>query len=124
MMTVLQILQIHVEDPFVHYMKINGEPDAVCMNAVIKRLQEHKHVSSIKESGTNMFKIILVKAFKELEECCKDLVKVCLGNQLHMLIHNLMMNLLLVRATPSKIPKRALCGLYKNSGLDEMRLMG
>ena len=29
-----------------------------------------------------------------------------------------------VRATLSKIPKWALCGLYKNSGLDEMRLMG
>jgi len=28
-----------------------------------------------------------------------------------------------VRATPLRIPKRALCGLYKNSGLDEMRLM-
>jgi len=29
-----------------------------------------------------------------------------------------------VRATPSKIPKQASCGLYKNSGSDEMRLMG
>jgi len=29
-----------------------------------------------------------------------------------------------VRATPSKIPKRASCGLYKNSGSGEMRLMG
>ena len=29
-----------------------------------------------------------------------------------------------VRARPSKIPKRASCGLYKNSGSDEMRLMG
>jgi len=28
-----------------------------------------------------------------------------------------------VRATPSNIPKQALCGLYKNSGLGEMRLM-
>jgi len=28
-----------------------------------------------------------------------------------------------VRATPSKIPKRASCGLYKNSGSGEMRLM-
>ena len=31
---------------------------------------------------------------------------------------------LFVRATPSKIPKWASCRLYKNSGLDEMRLMG
>ena len=29
-----------------------------------------------------------------------------------------------VRATPSKLPKRASCRLYKNSGSDEMRLMG
>jgi len=29
-----------------------------------------------------------------------------------------------VRATLSNIPKRALCGLYKNSGSGEMRLMG
>ena len=29
-----------------------------------------------------------------------------------------------VRATPSKIPKWVLCGLYKNSGSGEMRLMG
>jgi len=29
-----------------------------------------------------------------------------------------------VRATPSRIPKWVLCGVYKNSGLDEMRLMG
>ena len=29
-----------------------------------------------------------------------------------------------VRATPSNIPKQASCGLYKNSGLGEMRLMG
>jgi len=29
-----------------------------------------------------------------------------------------------VRATPSKIPKWASCGLYKNSGSGEMRLMG
>jgi len=29
-----------------------------------------------------------------------------------------------VRATPLNIPKRALCGLYKNSGSGEMRLMG
>ena len=29
-----------------------------------------------------------------------------------------------VRATLSNIPKRASCGLYKNSGLGEMRLMG
>jgi len=48
MIIVLQILQIHMEDPFVHYMKINGEPDAVCVNAVIKRLQGNRHVSSIK----------------------------------------------------------------------------
>jgi len=34
------------------------------------------------------------------------------------------LNAIHVRATPSKIPKRALCGLYKNSGSDEMRLMG
>jgi len=31
---------------------------------------------------------------------------------------------LCVRATLSNIPKRALCRLYKNSGSDEMRLMG
>ena len=30
----------------------------------------------------------------------------------------------IVRATPSKLPKRASCGLYKNSGSNEMRLMG
>ena len=29
-----------------------------------------------------------------------------------------------VRTTPSNIPKWASCGLYKNSGLGEMRLMG
>ena len=29
-----------------------------------------------------------------------------------------------VRATPSNIPKWASCGLYKKSGLSEMRLMG
>jgi len=29
-----------------------------------------------------------------------------------------------VRATPSNILKQVLCGLYKNSGLGEMRLMG
>ena len=37
--------------------------------------------------------------------------------------HQIRWNILSVRATPSNIQKQALCGLYKNSGLGEMRLM-
>jgi hypothetical protein len=91
----LQILQIHVEDHSVLYMKTNGGPDVVCVTVIIKRFLAHRHVSNIKESGINMPRITLSKAFRELEECYGDLERVCLGSQLLMSIYNHMMNLLL-----------------------------
>ena len=59
----LQILQIHVEDHSVLYMKTNGEPDVICVTVIIKRFLAHRHVSNIKESGINMLRIIHAKAF-------------------------------------------------------------
>ena len=50
-----------------------------------------------------------------------------LTNQVIQLIshfHEANNNLKIVRATPSNILKRALCGFYKNPGSGEMRLMG
>jgi len=92
---VFLILQIHVVDLFVLFMKISGELNAVCVTVTTKRFLEHRHVNDIKESGINMFRIIVVTAFRGLEECYNDQENSYLGTQLLRSIYSLMMNLLL-----------------------------
>jgi len=48
--------------------------------------------------------------------------RLTMGNVI--LMHVILAKPIFVRATPSNIPKWASCGLYKNSGSGEMRLMG
>src|SRR6266498_794453 len=63
-------------------MKISGELNAACVTVTTERFLEHRHVNDIKESGINMFRIIVVTAFRGLEECYNGLENGYLGTQL------------------------------------------
>ena len=46
---------------------------------IIKELKGHLHVKNTNHNGENMQKIAITKTKLEFVECCKDLVKICLG---------------------------------------------
>jgi hypothetical protein len=94
MMIVLQTLQTLVVDHSVLTMNIYMDLNAVSATAITKKLHVHKHVRGIRSNGKHIFNIIIGTPLLELEECYKDPMKPCLGNQLDKQINNLMMNLL------------------------------
>jgi hypothetical protein len=94
MMIVLQTLQTLVVDHSVLTMNICMDLNAVSATAITKKLQVHKHVRGIRSNGKHIFNIIIGIPLLELEECYKDPMNTCLGNQLDKQINNLMMNLL------------------------------
>ena len=86
--------QIIVVVHSVHSMSNDMELSAICITVIIRKLETQRLVHSTKENGINMFRIILSKALMVLEECYKDLQKICLGIQHLEVIHSLMMSLL------------------------------
>jgi len=73
---------------------------------------------SVKPKDEDGFVYTSIASFLPYLSCCLvQLVQENVHNSDFLIIH-------CVRATPSNIPKQASCGLYKNSGSGEMRLMG
>jgi len=90
--------------------------------------KKEKHSS--KEKG-NLRAPVEESMTQDLNEQCQplnELLKCLEGEDINPSLSNFMeqeelAQVVVVRATPLNIPKRASCGLYKNSGSYEMRLM-
>ena len=69
-----------VEDHYVIYITLCYLLDAWSVIATIKELKGHSHVKNTNHNGENIQKIAIAKTKLEFVECCKDLVKISLGN--------------------------------------------
>ena len=69
-----------IVDPYVIYITLCFLLSAWFMIVIIKELKGHLHVKNISHNGKNMQKIAIANTKLEFVECCKDLVRICLGS--------------------------------------------